>query len=305
MNVIRNSADHLVPPTNVLLLPVYSRVPSGRFIGHWWALSAGLEQQLLNYWTQATSLRCDAVWKSSVSRPDKERSRLDETWWGAYKRSIRHGTSPVTQEPDWISGQGDRLCQAEELRRRSAWATCCDRIFTYCLRCFGNSNRFHAATNDTVCLREMIWGCWCCDQIDYITWYAGCIFLKLQYSRMLKAKFSLEKIMECFFLYQWPVWTNMWFKTATGSANETACCQNCLGGNNLLFHISCYWLAATLSSKKWNVHSKYKKPHLSEGKLYNAWLFKNIILFIYLFAMGILTILIVNGYVKKISFLAQ
>lgn len=233
--------------------------------------------------------------------------REEQAWWNMVGclQEIRHGTSPVTQEPDWISGQGDRLCQAEELRRRSAWATCCDRIFTYCLRCFGNSNRFHAATNDTVCLREMIWGCWCCDQIDYITWYAGCIFLKLQYSRMLKAKFSLEKIMECFFLYQWPVWTNMWFKTATGSANETACCQNCLGGNNLLFHISCYWLAATLSSKKWNVHSKYKKPHLSEGKLYNAWLFKNIILFIYLFAMGILTILIVNGYVKKISFLAQ
>lgn len=79
--------------------------------------------ELLN---RAASLRWDAAWKSSIFGPDKERRRLDETWWDAYKPSV---TVPPRSRRGGIGfpAGGTRLsCQAGGEGIEPYLTGCCD-----------------------------------------------------------------------------------------------------------------------------------------------------------------------------------
>lgn len=97
--------------------------------------------ELLN---TAASLRWDAAWKSSVSGPDKERRRLDETWWDAYKPSV---TVPPRSHRGGIGFPARGICRVGQVGEglgRGSWdksdisAWWCDKSSHDCFQSFLN-----------------------------------------------------------------------------------------------------------------------------------------------------------------------
>lgn len=97
--------------------------------------------ELLN---TAASLRWDTAWKSSVSGPDKERRRLDETWWDAYKPSV---TVPPRSHRGGIGFPARGICRAGQVGEglgRGSWdksdisAWWCDKSGHDCFQSFLN-----------------------------------------------------------------------------------------------------------------------------------------------------------------------
>lgn len=129
------------------LLPTLCNILSGMELGptrdvHRSLMSArhrtgATATELLN---TAASLRWDAAWKSSVSGPDKERRRLGETWWDAYKPSVT-----VAPRSHWggigFQAKGDLSCWAGgSWRLSNTSARWCDESSHDCFQSFLNLN---------------------------------------------------------------------------------------------------------------------------------------------------------------------
>lgn len=96
--------------------------------------------ELLN---TTASLRWDAAWKSSVSGSSWQREK--KAWWNMVGclQAIRHGTSPITQRRDWISGQGGFVVSGAGGRRwrsglSNTSARRCDKSRHDCFQTFLN-----------------------------------------------------------------------------------------------------------------------------------------------------------------------